>query len=73
MFNEVLQKTGLIEDVNQFNDGIKTEIGERGVNLSGGQKVRISLARAIYSNQDIYLLDDPVSAVDAHVGELIFS
>jgi len=73
MFNEVLQKTGLIEDVNQFNDGIKTEIGERGVNLSGGQKARISLARAIYSNQDIYLLDDPVSAVDAHVGELIFS
>lgn len=48
------------------------QIGERGLNLSGGQKQRISLARAIYSNRDIFLLDDPLSAVDAHVGKHIF-
>lgn len=46
-------------------------IGEKGVNLSGGQKARISLARALYSNADIYLLDDPISAVDIHVGKFI--
>uniref|UniRef100_A0A7N8X1N9 ATP-binding cassette, sub-family C (CFTR/MRP), member 12 n=1 Tax=Mastacembelus armatus TaxID=205130 RepID=A0A7N8X1N9_9TELE len=52
--------------------GDQTEIGERGLNLSGGQKQRISLARAVYSNKDIFLLDDPLSAVDAHVGKHIF-
>lgn len=52
--------------------GDQTEIGERGLNLSGGQKQRISLARAMYSDRDIYLLDDPLSAVDAHVGKHIF-
>ena len=46
-------------------------IGEKGVNLSGGQKARISLARAIYSDSDIYLLVDPISAVDVHVGKFI--
>jgi len=49
--------------------GDMTEIGERGVNLSGGQKQRISIARALYSNCDVYILDDPLSAVDAHVGK----
>ncbi|KAJ8340239.1 hypothetical protein SKAU_G00348720 [Synaphobranchus kaupii] len=53
-----------------FFFGLK--IGERGLNLSGGQKQRISLARAVYSNKDIILLDDPFSAVDAHVGKHIF-
>ena len=48
------------------------QIGERGVNLSGGQKQRLSLARAIYSDQNLYLLDDPLSAVDVHVGIHIF-
>lgn len=48
------------------------QIGERGLNLSGGQKQRISLARAVYSNKEIFLLDDPLSAVDAHVGKHIF-
>uniref|UniRef100_A0A8C6AIQ6 ATP binding cassette subfamily C member 12 n=1 Tax=Monodon monoceros TaxID=40151 RepID=A0A8C6AIQ6_MONMO len=49
-----------------------TEIGEQGLNLSGGQRQRISLARAVYLNHEIYLLDDPLSAVDAHVGKHIF-
>lgn len=51
--------------------GDSTEIGEKGVNLSGGQKARIALARAIYSDKDIYLLDDIISAVDVHVGEFL--
>lgn len=46
-------------------------IGEKGINLSGGQKARITLARALYSDSDIYLLDDPISAVDVHVGKFI--
>lgn len=48
------------------------QIGERGVNLSGGQRQRISLARAVYANRQLYLLDDPLSAVDAHVGKHVF-
>lgn len=54
-------------DLEQFAKGQKTVIGERGINLSGGQKARISLARAVYSHASMYLLDDPLSAVDAHV------
>ncbi|XP_067242985.1 canalicular multispecific organic anion transporter 1 isoform X2 [Chanodichthys erythropterus] len=50
----------------------QTEIGEKGINLSGGQKQRVSLARAVYSSADIYLLDDPLSAVDSHVGKHLF-
>ena len=52
--------------------GDQIEIGEKGINLSGGQKQRISMARAVYSNSNLYLLDDPLSAVDSHVGKHIF-
>lgn len=52
--------------------GDETEIGEKGINLSGGQKARVALARAAYSQADLYLFDDPLSAVDAHVGKSIF-
>lgn len=53
--------------------GDLTEIGERGVNLSGGQKQRLQLARALYRDADIYLLDDPFSAVDAHTASSLFN
>jgi ATP-binding cassette subfamily C (CFTR/MRP) protein 4 len=53
--------------------GADTVIGERGINISGGQKARISLARAVYSQADIYLLDDPLSAVDPQVASNIFN
>ncbi|XP_038609802.1 multidrug resistance-associated protein 9 [Tachyglossus aculeatus] len=63
---------GLLPDLEVLPFGDMTEIGERGLNLSGGQKQRISLARAVYSDREIYLLDDPLSAVDTHVGKYIF-
>jgi ATP-binding cassette, subfamily C (CFTR/MRP), member 1 len=49
-----------------------TEIGERGVTLSGGQKQRVSIARAVYADADVVIMDDPLSAVDAHVGKALF-
>ena len=52
--------------------GDLTEIGERGVTLSGGQKQRVQLARALYQDADVYLLDDPFSAVDAHTSTTLF-
>lgn len=72
-FNETLAAVCLDADIKILTDGIQTEIGERGITLSGGQKTRVSLARAVYSDADVYLLDDPLSAVDAHVGEHIFN
>jgi ATP-binding cassette subfamily C (CFTR/MRP) protein 4 len=63
----------LEDDLSLFPHGDQTLVGERGAMLSGGQKARISLARAVYRDADIYLLDDPLSAVDAHVAEHIFN
>uniref|UniRef100_A0A8U7P8D9 Multidrug resistance-associated protein 1 n=1 Tax=Corvus moneduloides TaxID=1196302 RepID=A0A8U7P8D9_CORMO len=71
-YKRVIEACALLPDVEILPSGDKTEIGEKGVNLSGGQKQRVSLARAVYCNADVYLLDDPLSAVDAHVGKHIF-
>jgi len=56
----------------QLKGGVDTELGEKGINLSGGQKARVTLARTVYQNADIVLLDDPVSALDAKVGKAVF-
>ncbi|ESO91182.1 hypothetical protein LOTGIDRAFT_153611 [Lottia gigantea] len=71
-YKRVLKACALKEDLQILPGGEFTEIGEKGVNLSGGQKQRVNLARAVYSDSDIYLLDDPLSAVDSHVGKHIF-
>ncbi|XP_056135383.1 ATP-binding cassette sub-family C member 12 [Lampris incognitus] len=71
-YDRVLDVCSLRADLEILPNGDQTEIGERGLNLSGGQKQRISLARAVYSDKDIFLLDDPLSAVDIHVGKHIF-
>ncbi|PJF19609.1 ATP-binding cassette transporter YOR1 [Paramicrosporidium saccamoebae] len=68
-YSSIVSACALIQDFAALPDGDLTEIGEKGVNLSGGQKQRISLARAAYSDVDVVLLDDPLSAVDAHVGK----
>ncbi|XP_029933187.1 canalicular multispecific organic anion transporter 2 isoform X3 [Myripristis murdjan] len=68
----VLEACALTPDMQVLPGGDMTEIGEKGINLSGGQRQRVSLARALYSEADIYLLDDPLSAVDAHVAKHIF-
>ncbi|KAA3680058.1 uncharacterized protein DEA37_0013452 [Paragonimus westermani] len=71
-YQQVLASCCLQADLEQLPSGDLTEIGERGINLSGGQKQRISLARAVYQQSDIYLLDDPLSAVDTHVANNLF-
>jgi ATP-binding cassette subfamily C (CFTR/MRP) protein 1 len=68
----VIKLCGLEKDLRELPSGDQTEIGEKGINLSGGQKARIALARALYQDTDIYLLDDPLSALDAHVGRTVF-
>ncbi len=72
-YDNVLEACALLPDLATLDAGDMTEIGEKGINLSGGQKHRVSLARAVYSDRDVYLLDDPLSAVDAHVGKHIFA
>ncbi|KAG7491926.1 hypothetical protein MATL_G00008620 [Megalops atlanticus] len=71
-YQRVLEACALLPDLEILPAGDATEIGEKGLNLSGGQKQRVSLARAVYRKADVYLLDDPLSAVDAHVGQHIF-
>lgn len=72
-YKETIEKCSLVKDLNSMPFGDLTEIGERGVNLSGGQKQRLQLARALYQDADIYLLDDPFSAVDAHTASSLFN
>uniref|UniRef100_A0A8C6RER0 ATP-binding cassette, sub-family member 2 n=1 Tax=Nannospalax galili TaxID=1026970 RepID=A0A8C6RER0_NANGA len=72
-YQQVLEACALLPDLEMLPGGDLAEIGEKGINLSGGQKQRVSLARAVYQNSDIYILDDPLSAVDAHVGKHIFN
>lgn len=71
-YQAALKACALDQDLTQFPFGDQTEIGERGINLSGGQKQRVQLARAVYSDADIYLLDDPFSALDAHTAATLF-
>uniref|UniRef100_A0A7N0T3B4 ABC-type xenobiotic transporter n=1 Tax=Kalanchoe fedtschenkoi TaxID=63787 RepID=A0A7N0T3B4_KALFE len=72
-YQETIERCSLEKDLELLPYRDQTEIGERGVNLSGGQKQRIQLARALYQNADIYLLDDPFSAVDAHTAASLFN
>lgn len=72
LYRKVVKVCCLEPDLEILPAGDQTEIGGRGVNLSGGQRARVSLARAVYARADLYLLDDPLSAVDAHVGKAIF-
>lgn len=73
-YEHVIEACALLDDLAVLPAGDQTEIGERGINLSGGQKARVSLARALYSpDTRLVLMDDPLSAVDSHVGEHIFS
>ncbi|XP_050076524.1 multidrug resistance-associated protein 1 isoform X3 [Anopheles maculipalpis] len=71
-YNRVIEACALKPDIEMLPGGDMTEIGEKGINLSGGQKQRVSLARAVYNDADVYFLDDPLSAVDSHVGKHIF-
>ncbi|KAJ2164004.1 Multidrug resistance-associated protein 1, partial [Coemansia sp. RSA 562] len=71
LYNKVIEACALVEDIKQLPTGDMTEIGHKGINISGGQKARLALARAIYTEADIYVLDDILSAVDVEVGRHI--
>ena len=71
-YDRTIEACDLRKDIAMLPQGDKTILGERGASLSGGQRARVNLARAVYSDADIYLLDDPLSAVDAKVGKHIF-
>lgn len=71
-YQKVVKACALLSDFTQFPQGDQTIVGERGRSLSGGQKARISLARAVYRQADLYILDDPLSAVDTHVVKHLF-
>uniref|UniRef100_A0A2N9GBH8 ABC transmembrane type-1 domain-containing protein n=1 Tax=Fagus sylvatica TaxID=28930 RepID=A0A2N9GBH8_FAGSY len=70
-YEKAIDVTALRHDLDVLPGGDLTEIGERGVNISGGQKQRVSMARALYSNSDVYVFDDPLSALDAHVARQV--
>ncbi|XP_072387967.1 ATP-binding cassette sub-family C member 4-like [Diabrotica undecimpunctata] len=71
-YKEVIRVCALERDLEQFKDRDMTIVGDKGASLSGGQKARINLARAVYREKDIYLLDDPLSAVDIHVSKVLY-
>ncbi|KAF9874044.1 ABC metal ion transporter [Colletotrichum karsti] len=70
-YEKTIKACALLDDFAQLPDGDETVVGERGISLSGGQKARVALARAVYARADIYLFDDVLSAVDSHVGRHI--
>ncbi|EPS96092.1 hypothetical protein FOMPIDRAFT_101769 [Fomitopsis schrenkii] len=70
---KAVENASLLPDLEVLPDGDLTEIGEKGINLSGGQKQRVNIARALYYDADIVIFDDPLSAVDAHVGKALFA
>ncbi|URE47217.1 Sodium/hydrogen exchanger family [Musa troglodytarum] len=72
LYEKAIKSCALDKDIDNFDHGDLTEIGQRGLNMSGGQKQRIQLARAVYNDADMYLLDDPFSAVDAHTAAILF-
>lgn len=72
-FTQVIEACALKDDLQKLSNGVLTFVGERGVVLSGGQRARVSLARAVYADADVYVLDDPLCAVDVKVGEHIFN
>ncbi|KAG0241589.1 hypothetical protein BG011_003500, partial [Mortierella polycephala] len=71
-YDKVIKACELTRDISLFPQGDETVIGEKGVTLSGGQRARVSLARAAYRDSDVYILDDPLSAVDPKVGRALF-
>lgn len=71
-YRRALRASALDKDLANLQGGDQTEIGERGVNISGGQKQRVSIARAVYADADVYIMDDPLSALDAHVARQVF-
>eukprot|EP00560_Eucampia_antarctica_P007002 CAMPEP_0197828720 /NCGR_PEP_ID=MMETSP1437-20131217/5242_1 /TAXON_ID=49252 ORGANISM="Eucampia antarctica, Strain CCMP1452" /NCGR_SAMPLE_ID=MMETSP1437 /ASSEMBLY_ACC=CAM_ASM_001096 /LENGTH=1315 /DNA_ID=CAMNT_0043430055 /DNA_START=350 /DNA_END=4300 /DNA_ORIENTATION=+ len=71
-YDKAIEACALTHDLKLLSDGDETEIGEKGITLSGGQKARVAIARAMYHDADLYLLDDPLAAVDAHVGKHLF-
>ncbi|KAJ2082698.1 hypothetical protein H4R24_001366 [Coemansia sp. RSA 988] len=72
-YYKIISACALQQDIDALPAGDLTEVGERGITLSGGQKMRVALARAVYSRADVYFFDDPLAAIDAHVGQHIFA